>query len=249
MKQILLITDGCSNVGMDPCAAAAHARAQGLTVNVIGVVDQGEIGERGAEEIRGIAEAGGGMSRIVPTALLSRTVQMMTRQTVVHTVHRMVASELREALGTDDLEQLPPAKREKVVQVIEDLSETAPLQVALLVDTSASMKPKLAAVETAIRDLALSLQAREGKSLLSIFHYPGKSPESPDVELIEGWTGNLAKLDQLFYKINMKGATPTGPAIMKVIQYYLAGSIEDEATSRQAEEPHGEGGLLGDYVI
>lgn len=59
MRQILLITDGCSNVGVSPVVAAAHAKEEGITVNVIGVVDQGELGMLGAEEIREIAEAGG----------------------------------------------------------------------------------------------------------------------------------------------------------------------------------------------
>ncbi|GAB6891507.1 hypothetical protein JCM14450A_25130 [Geobacillus stearothermophilus] len=39
LRQILLITDGCSNHGEDPAAMAALAREQGITVNVIGVLD------------------------------------------------------------------------------------------------------------------------------------------------------------------------------------------------------------------
>ena len=38
-KQILLITDGCSNHGEDPIAMAALAKEQGITVNVIGVME------------------------------------------------------------------------------------------------------------------------------------------------------------------------------------------------------------------
>ena len=38
MKQIMLITDGCSNVGESPVMAAALARQEGITVNVVGVV-------------------------------------------------------------------------------------------------------------------------------------------------------------------------------------------------------------------
>ena len=65
MKQILLITDGCSNVGVSPVIAAAQAQTEGVTVNVIGVIDHGELGVLGSEEIQEIAAAGGGMSRIV----------------------------------------------------------------------------------------------------------------------------------------------------------------------------------------
>lgn len=40
LKQILLITDGCSNSGEDPIAMAALAKEQDITVNVIGVMDR-----------------------------------------------------------------------------------------------------------------------------------------------------------------------------------------------------------------
>lgn len=60
MKQILLITDGCSNVGASPVMAAAHALQEGITVNVAGVIDYGTIGELGSLEIAEIAKAGGG---------------------------------------------------------------------------------------------------------------------------------------------------------------------------------------------
>ena len=40
LKQILLITDGCSNQGEDPIAMAALAKEHGITVNVIGVMEQ-----------------------------------------------------------------------------------------------------------------------------------------------------------------------------------------------------------------
>ncbi len=60
MKQIILITDGCSNVGISPVIAAAHAKAEGIVVHVVGIADTGEIGDLGAVEIHEIAQAGGG---------------------------------------------------------------------------------------------------------------------------------------------------------------------------------------------
>ena len=47
IKQILLITDGCSNDGEDPLAMAALASEQGITVNVIGVMENDVIDEHG----------------------------------------------------------------------------------------------------------------------------------------------------------------------------------------------------------
>ncbi|MGX4582964.1 hypothetical protein [Paenibacillus chitinolyticus] len=239
MKQILLITDGCSNVGISPAAAAAEARAEGITVNVIGVVDQGELGLLGAEEIREIAKAGGGMSRIATSQQLSQTVQMMTRKTVTQTVQQAVSRELQSILGSGDMTELPPVQRSEVVRVIDELAESGSLRVALLVDASASMKPKMAAVREAISDLLLSLKARSGTSELAVFHFPGRYDGDPDVEMDSGWTSNLANLDKMFYKLNMKGTTPTGPAMLKVAAYVSGKSIYSDD----------EDGMLRDYVV
>lgn len=239
MKQILLITDGCSNVGISPAAAAAEARAEGITVNVIGVVDQGELGLLGAEEIREIAKAGGGMSRIATPQQLSQTVQMMTRKTVTQTVQQAVSRELQSILGSGDMTELPPAQRSEVVRVIDELAESGSLRVALLVDASASMKPKMAAVREAISDLLLSLKARSGTSELAVFHFPGRHDGDPDVVMDSGWTSNLANLDKMFYKLNMKGTTPTGPAMLKVAQYVAGKPIYSDD----------EDGMLRDYVV
>ncbi|MDR9857639.1 hypothetical protein RJP21_29020 [Paenibacillus sp. VCA1] len=246
MKQILLITDGCSNVGTSPVLAAAHAFQEGITVNVAGVVDYGTIGELGSLEIAEIAKAGGGVSRIVGTRQLAQTMQMMTRKTVVQTIQQAVNKELKQILGDGSLEDLPPSQRSQVVQVVDEMTETAPLQVALLIDASASMKPKLGAVEDAIRDLMLSLQAREGISELAVFHFPGRRG-GEDAVMDSGWTKDASALRSLFQRIQMKGATPTGPAIMKVIDFFRYGTLDEHQTWRgNADE--GEG-MLGDYVV
>lgn len=256
MKQIIVITDGCSNVGVSPVIAAAHAKAEGITVNVIGVIDQGELGMLGSEEIRGIAEAGGGMSRVVRPHELTQTVQMMTRKTVTETIRQAVNKELQHILGGDgELEALPPDKRAAVVRVIDEMSETTDLQVALLVDASASMKPKLAAVREAIRDLVLSLKSRTGASRVAVFHFPGSAP-GVEVEMDSGWTSDLAQIQKMFYKINMKGTTPTGPAILSVLQYMTGAARYDELEPSDAavpDVPHttptGKDGILSDYVV
>src|SRR4051812_42806284 len=98
MKQIILMTDGCSNVGVSPVIAAAQAKAEGIIVNVIGLIDSSELGELGASEIKEIAQAGGGISRIVTASQLSQTVQMMTRKTVVQTIQHAVGKELQQIL-------------------------------------------------------------------------------------------------------------------------------------------------------
>lgn len=234
IQQIILITDGCSNVGMDPALAAGHANEEGITVNVIGVMDESRDGLQGSKEIREIARAGGGLSRVVDCEQLSHTVQMMTRKTVATTIHQVVQKELQQIMGSSTtVEELPPERREKIVQVIDDMGEEASMRVALLIDTSASMKPKLRAVEEAIRDLMLSLEARRGRSQLSVLHFPGAGGKDCDLAL--GWTNDLAKIRKLFYNLNMKGATPTGPALMHAVRFMTEGA--------------GDEGVLNDYVV
>lgn len=250
MKQILLITDGCSNVGENPVTAAAQALAEGITVNVVGVVDDGTIGELGAREIGEIARAGGGMSRIVGSRQLSRTVQMMTRMTVAGTIRQAVNHELKQLFGLESVGALPPDKRAEVVQVMEELEETSELRVVLLIDASASMKPKLGAVEEAIRDLTLSLQARTGRSAVAVFHYPGEFGHLP-CSLDCDWTSDPAGLPMLFSRIRTKGTTPTGPAILQAVDFYREtyGKIKEEWNGQPLTGRGDPGEMRSDYVV
>lgn len=247
MKQIILITDGCSNVGIDPVVAAAQAQTEQIVVNVIGVIDDGDIGEKGSEEIREIAGAGGGLSRIVVPRMLSRTMQMMTRKTVVSTIQQAVNKQLSQIMGDVSLTELEPEKRAKVVEVIDDLSETVAVRTALLIDTSASMKPKLPAVEEAIRDLMLNFRSRSGRSELAVFHFPpSPSSRTEYAEKLMDWTVDLAKIGNLFYKLSMKGTTPTGPALLQVVHEMTGGGNERDIRSDHNKQGDG---LLCDYVV
>lgn len=139
-------------------------------------------------------------------------------------------------------------KRSQVVTVVDELTETSPLRIALLIDASASMKPKLGAVEDAIRDLALSLEAREGSGEISVFHFPGRS-SSEEAMLDMDWTSNVSQVRSLFSKLKMRGATPTGPAIFKVLEYYRCDTL-DEHRDRLPGRDHDEReGMIGGYVV
>lgn len=270
IKQICLITDGRSNVGISPVIAAAQAASDGICVNVVGVVDAHGVHDRGIVEIEAIAKAGKGLSHIVHTRDLSRTVQMVTRKAMTHTLHQVVNEQLQRILteesrvqsrsatalpavvnGEQSLTQLAPEERAKVVQVIDDMSEQMPLRVALLIDVSASMRSKLEAVRTAIHDLMLSLQARSGESEIAVFHFPHSANEV--VALDAHWTSELANVEKLFYKLSMKGTTPTGPAMLKVIRYITDGKwLEDsDFDPRWSEErDHVQGdGMFGEYIF
>lgn len=263
LKQILLITDGCSNVGIQPAAAAAEAYAAGIMVNVVGIIDEGTIGQYGQAEIEDIARMGGGMSRIVNARELSYTIQMMTRKTVMDTIHLAVNRELKHILQQEleeeasrsneySLADLPPAKRGEVVQVMDQMSEEMDLRVALLIDASASMKPKLAAVEEAIRDLMLSLKARRGTSEISVFHFPGSHEGEPAV-LDMDWATDMDRVKKLFHRMQMRGTTPTGPALLHVVDYYQYNSRNDleklSEDSSMTYKETGTGGVWSDYIV
>lgn len=216
MRQLILITDGCSNSGSSPVAAAAQALCEGITVNVIGILDEAHEAAQGLREIEEIAQAGGGMSRAVYVRHLSQTMQMMTRQTVAHTIQQVVNKQLANVFGQPQIQELPPAQKAKVVEVMDVLQETAQLNIALLIDTSLSMKSKLRAVEEAIADLVLNLKSRQGKSELCLYHFPAESALQP-AKLLKGWSSDLSGFGSLFANLRLQGVTPTGPAILQVM--------------------------------
>ncbi len=218
LKQILLITDGCSNQGEDPIAMAALAKEQGISVNVIGVMENDVIDDRGMQEIEGIAMSGGGVSNIVYAQQLSQTVQMVTRKAMTQTLQGVVNQELKQILGgSASMEELPPDKRGEVMEVVDELGESVDLEVLILVDTSASMKHKLPTVKEALLDLSLSLNARMGENKFSVFVFPGKKQE---VEKLLDWTPKLETLTSIFSKLSPGGITPTGPAIREALSYF-----------------------------
>jgi Ca-activated chloride channel family protein len=218
LKQILLITDGCSNHGEDPIAMAALANEQGITVNVIGVVDENAIDQEAIQEVEEIAMSGGGVHQIVYAKQLSQTVQMVTRKAMTQTLQGVVNKELQQILGAHtSMEELPPEKRGEVMEVVDELGETVSLEILVLVDTSASMKPKLPTVKEALLDLSISLNSRIGANQFSVSVFPGKKD---DVEKVLDWTPKLESLSSIFSKLSTGGITPTGPAIKDAIQHF-----------------------------
>ena len=218
LKQILLLTDGHSNHGEDPVAIAALASEQGITVNVIGVVDDNHLNEEGIQEIEQIALAGGGVSQIVYAKQLAHTVQMVTSKAMTQTIHGVVNKELSQILGKDhEMEDLSPAKRGQVMEVVDELGETMNLDVLILVDSSASMKNKLPMVQEALIDLSISLTSRMGANRFSLYSFPGKRK---DIDKLLDWSPQLNSLTGIFQKISSGGITPTGPALKIAIERF-----------------------------
>ncbi|WP_028781792.1 vWA domain-containing protein [Thalassobacillus devorans] len=239
LKQILLLTDGCSNQGEDPVAVAALANNQGITVNVIGVLDDHQSEQPdGLEEVEAIAMSGGGVSQIVYQKALSQTVQMVTKQAMTQTLQGVVNQELKQILGEKQtFEELPPDKRGEVMEVVEDLGETCDLEVLVLVDTSASMTPKLSTVKEALFDLSLSLNARSGNNRFSIFCFPNKTKP---IQKLMDWTPELDGISKVFPKLASGGITPTGPALKEAM--YQFGKKSLFGSMKHASKPYEETG-------
>ncbi len=234
IRQILVITDGCSNVGEDPIEAALRAHRKNVVVNVIGIVDKGDLGKQGRTEAMSIADAGGGMCRIVQTAELSATAQMMTHQTMQMTLQQVVNKQLLQVMGKTT-EDLPPAERTKVMQLMEKMEEEIKLELVVAIDTSASMRDKMALVKDAVRDLTLSLQAREGEALVAVIAFPGQQDDM--VRTVQPFSSGLdmAALDGVWAA---RGGTPTGPALDYALELFKGAgqSASNAADDLRAED-------------
>lgn len=229
VRQILVITDGYSNIGPDPVEAAKRAQKRGIVVNVIGVVDKHDNGNQGYDEAHSIADAGGGMCRIVRPVDLSATAQMMTHQTMQMTLAQVVNQELLSVMGKTT-EDLPPTERSRVMQVVEKLEEEVALHLVVAIDMSASMKDKIDTVREAVRDLALSLQVRTGTLAVAILCFPG-SGDAP-TRLVQPFSDHV-DVHAMESSLQARGGTPTGPAIDHAVSLIL------EAYQTSAEQEDG----------
>jgi Ca-activated chloride channel homolog len=217
IKQIIVITDGCSNQGENPALAAAEARRSGITVNVIGLVDDGmEAGAR--REVEAIAHAGEGIADFATLDKLSHSIQALTRCSMQMTVEKAIHRQLEAIVGPGGIGNVPPNKRGEVVALWEDLCEDTCLQCAILLDTSGSMKNKLVEAERSIGELLQSLQARRGKSAVAVATFPGVGLEP--YRLITDFTTDVTMAGQKISDIRAGGNTPTGPAIRQAINLF-----------------------------
>src|SRR5690625_39291 len=233
LRQILLITDGCSNSGDNPIYSAEIAHKNGITVNVIGILDddQSET-DSSFREIEKIAQSGGGISQIVYKEDLSQTVQAVTRQAMTQTLQGFVNKELSTIFKTEQtLEEVDPEKRGEVMEVVEDIGETCNLEVLILVDTSASMHDKLQTVKEALIDLSINLHARIGENTFTVYQFPGRNET---ITSVHDWAPKLESISVIFPKLVSGGVTPTGPAIREAM--YQFGKKEIRGAYYDGEE-------------
>ena len=222
IKQIIVVTDGRSNTGISPVEAAKRAYEAGITVSTIGVINlRGSSDEKDIEEVREIAQAGGGLCEYSHIGDLGRTIQNLTHKTAQRTIEQIVSRQLKSIIG-EEIENLEPKSRLKIVDFIEKYGENINLKCVVVLDTSGSMRDKLAIAKKSVVELLESLQGRKGNSSIAVITYPGEAAGMCSITC--GFTNEISILRQKLELLSSGGGTPTGPAILKacelMYQYY-----------------------------
>lgn len=229
IKEIILVTDGESNMGGDPVAAARQARYQGITVNTVGIIDQKQQEEKPLEEIVNIANAGGGAYEYTYIEALPQTLQSLSHRTVTSTLQEVVNRQLQEILKAD-LTQLSPQARGKILNYIDTYSDEIEVYCCILLDCSGSMAPKIQAARHSILDMVESFKGRKGPVHLAVIGYPGEGA-TPSV-VLQSFGDPPQQLERSLYRLKPGGGTPTALAIdrgVELIKTYLLQQQPSEA--------------------
>lgn len=244
IRQILLITDGCSNQGEDPVEVARMGKRLAIPVHVIGMLHSRGSLSAGEREVEEIARASGGLCRKVEVRALAETLQMVTQQSMQMTLQQVVNRELRSLLGRE-IHELPPHQRGEVARLLQRAGEEAFLRLVLLLDISASMQGKLPQVREAIQDLALSLQARAGRFEMAILTYPG-----PHGQAVTPVCGFQAEPDWqgLMQGLSARGNTPTGPALREAFALFFPALSREGDLPPSNQKEGGEPGVFSAYL-
>ncbi len=213
-RQIMLITDGESNEGIDPISAAKEGHEKGVTISTIGITDKSN-DERPLKEIKDIAEAGGGVWELTNIQNLSTALSMVTVKSVYKTIEEAVNKELREIVGTG-LNDMNPQSRIKVTDMIDRLGDEINIKCCVVIDASSSMANKMGMAKKSILNLLRMLNQRKGKTKISVISYPGKKEGQYDI--LCDFTEDIAILEESLNKILIGGNTPTGSAIKSAVQ-------------------------------
>jgi len=226
IKQIIIITDGKSNIGTDPIEAAKQACKLGIVVSTIGIINQNsDDDERDIEELEGIAKAGRGLCEYTHLEDLGRTVQAMTQKTAQKTIEQIVSRQLKSIIGVD-MNNLEPKSRYKIVDFIENFGDSINLKCVIVLDTSSSMSNKLESAKRSLIELLQNLNSRRGNSKLSVIKYPGFKEEAASV--VCSFTDATELLQNRLNTMHAGGGTPTGPAIEKACQLLMESKYDNQ---------------------
>jgi Ca-activated chloride channel homolog len=219
IRQIIIITDGKSNIGISPIEAARQANKLGIVVSTIGIIGKdGDGNESDIEELEGIAKTGGGLCEYTHIENLGMTVQVMTQKTAQKTIEQIVTRQLKSIIGVD-INNLEPKSRFKIVDFIENFGDSINLKCAVILDTSGSMGNKLDIAKSSLIELLQSLRSRRGEGKIAVIKYPGYKEEAASV--VCSFTDSTELLQNRLSTMRAGGGTPTGPAIEKACQLIM----------------------------
>lgn len=233
INQIIVVTDGRSNIGGDPIMASKKAWENDIVVSSIGIIGREESDESQIEEVQKIATKGSGEWELTYIENLSETLQMMTQKTVNKTLNCVVNKQLKEIIGSE-LEEIRPNDRNKFIEYIENLSDEITLKCCVLMDCSGSMKPKIQRARDSIIELMNSLQGRKGKSEIAIIAFPGRNKEMTNI--ISDFTDDIDLIKKKIYNMKASGTTPTAPAIYRAIEMFKSKGEEFKDIKDTIEE-------------
>jgi Ca-activated chloride channel family protein len=231
IRQVIVITDGKSNIGINPLEAARLAAKLGIVVSAVGIIGQkGDGDERDIDELEGIAKAGGGLCEYTHLENLGMTVQAMTQKTAQKTIEQIVSKQLKSIIGVD-MNHLEPKSRFKIVDFIENYGDRINLKCVIALDCSGSMGSKLDTAKRSLRDLLQNLKARKGESRIAVVKYPGERGAAASA--VCSFTDSVELLQNRLSTMRAGGGTPTGPAIDMACQLLL--DAAEECPSHPAE--------------
>lgn len=210
IKQIILVTDGQSNIGGNPAKAAAEAYRNGIIVNTIGIVDQKCTNEDALDEIVHIAKAGGGSYEYSYIDELFQTMQGLTYKTVNQTLRDVVNEQLEEMIG-EGINNMEPESRSKILNYIDKFSDDVGIRCCILLDSSGSMVSKIHIARHNILDLIHSFKGRRGRVDTAVLAFPGRDIYTCDV--LHNFNDTIERLEKCLYDVNPGGGTPTALAI------------------------------------
>ncbi len=234
IKQIIVVTDGKSNIGGNPVEAAVCAAREGITVNVIGIMAPQEMDDRFLQEVEEIAQAGKGVSEITMIQDLGHTMHMVTQKSMNKTIETIVGKQLKEILGSE-LEEIPPRSRNKIIEYMDQLGESVGLKCCIVMDCSGSMGQKIGTARQSIIELMNSLKGRGGKSEIAVIAYPGENGEH--CKIIHPFTADLDQIKRSVLSLKAGGTTPTAPAIEKALELIQGERDVDYSDSEWNQTP------------
>ncbi|MBS4534693.1 VWA domain-containing protein [Clostridium sp. D2Q-14] len=223
-KQIILVTDGESNGKGDPMESAKIVSEAGITISTIGIINR-DSSEMARYEIEQIARIGKGVWEITELDKLQQTMQMVTQKSIYQTIQTAVNKELKSIIDTE-INDLKPDSREKILGLMDNLSDSINLKCIILLDTSKSMVSKIDIAKKSILSLLNILNSREGKSEIAVLSFPYMRGEN--YNLTCDFTEDINILKRSLENIKISGNTPTAEALYGAFRILEGKEIEED---------------------